>query len=736
MSFISELSRRNVIRPAAAYLAVAWFLIEVSDTILPLFGFGAAVARMVVLIFAIGFVPMLIFAWVFEFTPEGFKLEKDVDRSVPAELADSKRLDRIIIALLGLVLTWFAFDKFILSPERETELTETVRQQAAIEALEQAKTVAFDQSIAILPFANASGDAGNDYLSAGLSDELRDRVAQTPGLRVIARSSSIRVGDQNLDVTDIGSQLGVSRVIEGRFNRQGNRVVVSVQLIDATSSFQLWSDTFEIASRDLLLLQQQLAKAVVEQLLPELVQQSEQLTPSAQQVSAFDLLLLGREYEKHVTDRQVVDEPKLHKAIDFYRQAITADPQSAQAHARLGKMLLYLGDIDAAEASIFKALELDPRLSDAHATLGVYYWITRQSGIGAAYLRAIELNPNNADALQSYAQWLWLQADGAGATSYYRKALDVDPLSLVRHAELGYKLAFDGQIEKAKSVVTRILELHPTVPGYLAAARIAEAYGAPDKAIGYALRARLLRPDDPDIASQLAEIHARIGDFESANLFEPEPGMGQLFWQRRYPELIELGGELMIDQPNDMDVVFLLAFALNTQGRFAQSLRLLELVGMPEIALGESRRANEVHALLIMMGAFSASGLKEHATAIANSIVKFNDGFLADNKQSWASPVSTACALAVLDKNEAALNQLEVLPTLVTNVWLPWLKDQVCFQKYANESRYQAVVSAIEARQLAMRERLPRTLEKQGLLSGVRNQKERVIPIAPAMSIQ
>ena len=721
MSFISELSRRNVIRPAVAYLAVAWLLIEVSNTILPLFGFGSEVARMIVLIATIGFVPMLVFAWVYEFTSEGLKLEKDVDHAVPKIVAASKRQDRIIIALLGLVLSLFAFDKFVLSPERETALTETVREQATTDALEQANTTAFDQSIVILPFANASGDVGNDYLSAGLSDELRDRVAQTPGLRVIARSSSIRVADQNLDVTDIGSQLGVSRVIEGRFNRQGNRVVVSVQLIDSTSSFQLWSDTFEIASRDLLVLQQQLAKAVVDQLIPKLVQQSEQLTPSAQQVSAFDLLLLGREYEEHVTDKQVVDETKLHKAIDFYRQAIAADPQSAQAHARLGKMLLYLGDIDAAEAPIFKALELDPRLSDAHATLGLYYWTTRQSGIGAAFLRAIEFNRNNADALSYYASWLWVHGDGVGATSYYRKALDVDPLSLVRHADLGYKLAFNGIIEEAKSVVARVLELYPTVPGYLAAARIAEAYGAPDQAIGYALRARLLRPDDLDISSQLAEMHARIGDFKSAALFEPVPGMGQLFWQRRYPELIELGQELMIDHPDDVDVVFLLAFALNTQGKFDQSLRLLKFVGMPETALGESRRANEVHATLSMMGALSASGHVEQATALANSAVKLNQRFLSDTGESWASPISLACAFAVLNKNEEALYQLELLPTLATIVWIPWLKDQTCFQKFATEPRYQDVVSAMEARLLAMRERLPRTLEKQGLLSGVTN---------------
>ncbi|MGH8035599.1 MAG: tetratricopeptide repeat protein, partial [Lysobacterales bacterium] len=365
----------------------------------------------------------------------------------------------------------------MLSPERETAIVTAAREQATTEALEQAKAQVFNQSIAILPFANASGDAGNDYLSAGLSDELRDRLAQVPGMRVMARSSSIRIQEQGMDVTDIAEQFGASRVIEGRFNRQGNRVMLSVQLIDTLSSFQVWSHTFDRAIGDLLLLQEDLAAAATAQLKPELVQQAKPWVPSVQQVSAHDLLLLGRQYEQQVTDQQLVDESKLQKAIDYYRQTVEVDPNFAEAQARLGKMLLYLGDIEAAEAPIFKALELNPRLSDAHATLGLYYWTTRQPGIGAAYQRAIELNPNNADALSYYASWLWLQGDVGGSANYYRLARDVDPASLVRFAELGYLVAFQGNTQEAAEIITHILQFFPTVPGYLAAARIAEANG-------------------------------------------------------------------------------------------------------------------------------------------------------------------------------------------------------------------------------------------------------------------
>lgn len=724
MSFVTELKRRNVIRAALAYLAVAWLVIQVSETILPLFGFDSSAARVVVIFFGVAFLPTLIFAWTFEFTAEGFKLDRDAVQTGEEVARSSKTFDRILIVLLALALSYFAFDKFLLSPSRESAAVEAVRKQATTEALDSAKSSAFDHSVAVLSFTNSSNDPSNDYLSEGLSDELRDRLAQLPSMRVVARSSSIRFRDQALDATMIASQLGVSRVIEGRFNRQGNRIVLSVQLIDAISGFQLWSQSYERASRDLLLLQQDLARAVANQLVPALSIDEDIQAPSAQQISAHDLLLLGRQFEQQVTDQQLVDESILQKAINYYRLAIAQDPKLAEAHARLGKMLLYVGNIDEAEEAIFEALKLDPRLSDAHATVGLYYWMTRQSGIGASYQRAIELNPNNADALSYYASWLWLQGEPDRATQYYRLALDVDPMSLLRHAEFGYKVAFEGRREEAERIVSRILELFPTAPGYLAAVRIADAYGAPDEAIAFALKARLLRPDDPDIAGQLAELHARIGDFESAALFEPEPGMGQLFLQRRYAELIDLGEELMIDQPDDMDILFLLAFGLNTEGRFEESVRVLDFAGMPDSALSESRRANELHYLLTLISALQATGDTVQAHDLAEWLLQFNHKMGAGHEAaSWVTHLAEACTLSILGRDEEALVWIEKLQDLSAVAWTPWIKDHSCFQKFQNEPRYKVVVSALDARLAAIRERLPVTLEKYGLLPKLPGQK-------------
>jgi TolB-like protein/Tfp pilus assembly protein PilF len=718
MSFITELKRRNVIRVALAYLAVAWLLIQVSETILPLFGFGSGAARVVVIFFGVAFLPTLVLAWTFEFTSEGFKLDRDVVQTSKEIARSSKSFDRVLIVLLVLALSYFAFDKFLLSPSRESAAVEAVRKQVTTEVLESAKASAFDSSVAVLSFTNSSDDPSNDYLSEGLSDELRDRVAQLPSMRVVARSSSIRFRDQELDATMIASQLGVSRVIEGRFNRQGNRIMLSVELIDATTGFQLWSQSYERASRDLLLLQQDLARAVAGQLVPELSIDEEIRAPTAQQISAHDLMLLGRQFEQQVTDQQLVDESILRKAIDYYRRAITEDPQLAEAHARLGKMLLYVGNIDEGEGAIFEALRLDPRLSDAHATLGVYYYATRQPGTGDAYKRAIEFNPNNADALSNYAGWLWLQGEPENATDYYRRALEIDPMSLLRYTEFGYKLAFSGRREEAEQILSRILELFPTAPGYLAAARIADAYGAPDQAIAFSLKARLLRPDDLDIAGQLAGLHAQIGDFESAALFEPEPGMGQLMWQRRYPELIDLAQELMIDQPGDVEVLYLLAFALNTEERFQESVRVLNLTGMSDFVLRESRRANETHYLPTLITALQATGDTDKARELAEWNLEFNQKMSSGQQvDTWVNHFAEACALSILDRDEESLAVFEKLQDVPAIPRTPWVKDHTCFRKFQNEPRYRAVVSALDARLAAIRERLPATLEQYGLLS-------------------
>jgi serine/threonine-protein kinase len=577
------------------------------------------------------------------------------------------------------------------------------------------------RSIAVLPFINVSGDPANDYLSEGISDELRDRLSALPDWRVAARRSSVRLRDSPDDARAIGRQLGVGRILEGRFDRARDQVIVAVELVDAVSGFQLWAQSYEHASSNLMLVEQALAGDIIRNLSPLLASGAEAAPPSAQQMAAHDLMLLGRQYERQVTEEQRVDEAKLARAIELYSQAIEIDPPSAEAHARLGRMLLYQGEVTRAEPHILKALELDPTRADSFTTLGLYYWAVREEGIGAAYRRAIELNPSDADALSYYASWNWLQGNANEAVAYYRAALEIDPLSLLRYADLGYKLAFQGSRPEALAVLELLTQLFPTAPGYLAAARITEALGDLDEAVAWALKARDLRPDDSDVAGQLAELLARLDDFEAAARLEPVPGMGQLFWQRRYPELVDLGEELLFEEPVDTDTSFLLAFALSALGRQEQAIAQLEATGLPETVLSESRRAGELHALHTYVGALRAIGRDADARQLASWALDFNRSLLAsEGIEGWLPRLSEACSLTVLGRREEALAWLETLPPLGTLAWLPWLQDLACFDALEAEPRYQAVVAAIELRIGEIRARLPDTLARHGLSLPVR----------------
>jgi hypothetical protein len=212
MSLFAELRRRNVFRVGAAYLVGAWLVIQVVETIFPAFGFGDAAVRIGVTVLAIGLVPVLVFAWAFEITPEGLKLEKDVDRSRSITAQTGKKLDRLIMVALALALGFFAFDKFVLSGSREASIAESARQEGRAEALLESYG---DKSIVVLPFADMSPGKDQGYLSDGIAEELLNLLARVPDLRVISRTSAFAFKNKDLEVSDIAERLHVAHALEG-----------------------------------------------------------------------------------------------------------------------------------------------------------------------------------------------------------------------------------------------------------------------------------------------------------------------------------------------------------------------------------------------------------------------------------------------------------------------------------------------------------------------------------------
>ncbi len=228
MSIVHELKRRKVFRVAIAYLTGAWLLVEVAETLFPIYGLSAAAVRLVVTLLAIGFPLALVFSWVFELTPEGLRREKEFEAAATPAQPEAKKLDRVIIVLLAVALGYFAFDKFVLEPDRVVELAQTAATTEAEQALgQQPETARPDKSIAVLPFTNMSPDLDNEYFSDGLTEELIAALAKVQGLHVTARTSAFAFKGANQDIRDIGKRLNVRTVLEGSIRREQDRVRIT-----------------------------------------------------------------------------------------------------------------------------------------------------------------------------------------------------------------------------------------------------------------------------------------------------------------------------------------------------------------------------------------------------------------------------------------------------------------------------------------------------------------------------
>ena len=256
MSLLSELKRRNVFRAAAAYVAVAWLVMQVAEVSFPAFGFSDRALRLLIIALAIGFVPAVALAWVFELTPEGVRRDRDLEPGGPLLRRTNRLLDRAIVVLLALGLTYFAIDKFFLNPSREAARVEQALEQGRSEALEQQLA---ETSIVVLPFTNLSSDPEQAFFADGMAEELLNLLARIPQLRVISRTSAFSYKGKDVGIAEIARQLKVSHVLEGSVRRSGDRLRITAQLIDAGSDSHLWSRTYDRTLDDVFEVQDEIA---------------------------------------------------------------------------------------------------------------------------------------------------------------------------------------------------------------------------------------------------------------------------------------------------------------------------------------------------------------------------------------------------------------------------------------------------------------------------------------------
>ncbi len=301
--FLSELKRRNVVRIGLLYAVSGWVLLQVADVLVGLLGLPDWTLRLVGMLLLLGFPLALIFAWVYELTPEGIKRERDVDRSASITSHTGQRLNIVIVVLLAMAVTLLALQQF---SGRDANPSGPEQAAAPVAADPPGVSVSDESpSIAVLPFINMSGDAENEYFSDGLSEELLNVLARVPDLRVAARTSSFHFKNKTGDVAEIGRELGVANVLEGSVRKSGETVRVTVQLIKVEDGFHLWSDTYDRKLDDIFAIQDDIASHVVGALTAALLGDDDAAakragetlsvaTAGTDKFAAYDRLLLAR----------------------------------------------------------------------------------------------------------------------------------------------------------------------------------------------------------------------------------------------------------------------------------------------------------------------------------------------------------------------------------------------------------------------------------------------------------
>jgi adenylate cyclase len=458
MSILAELKRRNVLRVAAAYLVAAWLVIQVVETIAPSFGFGDAAVRIVTLIAAIGLVPVLVLAWVFELTPEGIKKDRDVDKGEPGRRNAAKRLDRIILVALAVAVAYFAFDKFLLAPQQP------VGAGGEAELAEAPEGSHVDRSIAVLAFQDLSQDQDQEYLSDGIAEELLNRLARIPELRVTSRHSAFYYKGKDIRLADVARELKVSYILEGSVRKSADRVRITAQLIDTASDTQVWSETYDRDLGDIFVIQDEIAAAVAAQLSTRLLSGA----PRGHQPDpqAYSLVLQAR----HILNRATAEA--YEEAIPLVEEAAAIDPGYAVPWETLA--LVYATQAGRglrppeegfrlATAMAEKALSIDPEHAPAYARLG---WIAmtydKDLAATAGYFeRALALDPTDRSIIANAA--VLLQALGRidQATVLLEHLVVRDPVWSGGHYNLGYYYLAAGRWDDAIGAYQDALRVSP-----------------------------------------------------------------------------------------------------------------------------------------------------------------------------------------------------------------------------------------------------------------------------------
>ena len=522
-NFLAELKRRNVYKVAIAYLVAGWALSQGIAQVFPVFDISNWAIRIIVLLIVVGFPVAVVFAWFFEITPEGVKRTEVADAMPKATGRKRHAWIYVVVAGAAISVALFFLGRY------------TASNRAAAAAPNELPA----KSIAVLPFENLSEDKANAFFAEGIQDEILTRLAKVADLKVISRTSTQHFKSAPENLPEIAKRLGVMHILEGSVQKASDQVRVNVQLINALTDAHLWADTYDRKLTDIFAVETEIAKAIADTLQAKLTGSEQHVIAArpTESTEAHQLYLKGRYFWNKRTGND------LKKSIDYFQQAIAVDPNYALAYAGVADAYVWLPGYTAgtprdcypkAKAAATKALQLDDTLAEAHTTLSLAIWLYDFDSAQAIreFQRAIELNPNYAIAHQQYGNNT-LAALGRfdDAIVEGKRAVELDPLSLVINTDLGSDYYYARRYDEAIAQLRKTLEMDPGFYiAHLVLGQVLDAKGARDAAIVECQKARGLN-DDPSVLGVLARAYGLSG-----NKMEAEKILDQLkkLSQERY----------------------------------------------------------------------------------------------------------------------------------------------------------------------------------------------------------
>jgi len=430
-NYFNELKRRNVIKSALAYLVVAWLITQVLSIVLPAFGAPDYLLKWSLVILALGFPVWLIFAWVYEVTPEGIRKTIDVEPEQSISSKTGSRLNKLIIASLTLAIVVLLVDRF---------------------TRDDAQVVEFgNRSIAVMAFADMSPKKDHEYFSDGISEELLNLLAKIPELKVISRTSSFSYKGKDTKATEIGSELNVSHILEGSIRKAGNMIRVTAQLINTADGTHEWSHTYDRKLDSIFKIQDEIATEVSKELKISLLDQP--LISRTVDPEAYNLFLQA----KHLVNQNTKDA--YIEAETKVKASIALD----SAYAPAWRLLAGIYDTGTYNFSIYesqegitlglnainKAIAMEPDSGHSYATLSSLQELNWEFEASAnSMAQALRLLPEDGIIMGTAANKTY--GDLEKSVDFLNKAIAVDPLVYVNYFNLGHAYFRLNRLEEAE----------------------------------------------------------------------------------------------------------------------------------------------------------------------------------------------------------------------------------------------------------------------------------------------